>query len=339
MPRESRLRVGGHSAHVAPRTSNEGERPSAGAVPFHSVLVDRSQRGTARARSRLARIATFGETASAVARARVCATQKPAVCWRPQLAHRTMAVHRRREAFHRCSDLPWHVGRSQSARYSARAQRARVIYRFPKDSQRSGACSHAARMPASCWSQLACRTTAIHRKMEASHRCSARPWCVGRLQPARHGARAATLRISPPPKRQPPQWRSFACHTNADCALEVTARTSRHGLASIGRCLSPVQCPFIVRKSIATSATRRARTASLRVLPPPDRQPAQWHLRACHVNAGCALEATARASHHGHEPKERGLPPVQCPPVLRRWITTSVARRVRGKLACFATSR
>ena len=143
-------------------------------------------------------------------------------------------------------------------------------------------------------------------------------------------ARAASSRVSPPPERQPAQWRSFACHANAGCALEATARTSHHGLAPKERGLPPVQCPFIARRPIATSAARRARAASSRVSPPPERQPAQWRSFACHANAGCALEATARTSHHGLAPKERGLPPVQCPFIARRPITASAARRARA---------
>ena len=72
------------------------------------------------------------------------------------------------------------------------------------------------------------------------------------------------------------------------------------------------------------------RSARLRVLPPPERQPAQWRLFACHVNAGCVLEATARTSHYGLEPKERGLPPVQCPVLPRMPTVASAARRVRA---------
>ena len=35
VPREHRLRVGGHSLHAAPRSCTEGESPFAGAAPFH----------------------------------------------------------------------------------------------------------------------------------------------------------------------------------------------------------------------------------------------------------------------------------------------------------------
>ena len=44
--------------------------------------------------------------------------------------------------------------------------------------------------------------------------------------------------------------------------------------------------------------------------PPPERQPAQWRLRSCHVNAGCALEVIARTSYHGLASKEN--PPCRC---------------------------
>ena len=49
---------------------------------------------------------------------------------------------------------------------------------------------------------------------------------------------------------------------------------------------------------IETSATRRARAASSRAAPPPERQPAQWRVRTCHAKAGCALEAAAGTWHH-----------------------------------------
>ena len=147
--RGSRLCVGSHSSHVAPRSCTGEERSSAGAVPFRSTCADYSQRGPARARGKLACFATSRETASAVAGP--------------------------------------HVGHEN----------------------------------------------------------------VGR------------------------------------------ARTSRRGLASKERGLPPVQCPLMMCKVITTSAARRAHAASLRVSPPPERQPAQWRLFACHVNAGCVLEAIA----------------------------------------------
>ena len=71
-----------------------------------------------------------------------------------------------------------------------------------------------------------------------------------------------------------------------------------------------------------------------------ERQPAQWRSCVGHAKAGCALlEVTFRTPHHDPVRKERGFPPVHCPSMSRRPITASAARRARGKLACFATSR
>ena len=99
-----------------------------------------------------------------------------------------------------------------------------------------------------------------------------------------------------------------------------------------------MQCHYIVRSTTIPSAVRRARVASSRNLLPPETQPAHWGLRACHANAGCALAATARTSHHGLAWKERGLPLVQCPSLVRRTSQRSTTR-AHSKLACFATSR
>ena len=143
-------------------------------------------------------------------------------------------------------------------------------------------------------------------------------------------ARAASSRISPSPERPLAQWRTLTCHVNAGFALEITARTSHNGLAPKERGMPPMQHPFLSRSSIATSAAWPARAASSRVSPHPKRPSAQWRLFACHVNAGYALEITARTSHHGLAPEDRGLPPVQCPFMMRRPITTSATRRERA---------
>ena len=186
--------------------------------------------------------------------------------------------------------------------------------------------------PATCWRpRLARRTTALHCKRKVFHRCSV-PF-IARMPISASAVRcalAASLRVLPPLERQPEQWRSFACHANVGCPIEATARTSHHGLAPKKRGLPPLQCPLMARRTITTSATRRARATSLRVLPPPERQPPQWRLVTCHVNAGCVLEATARTLHYGLAPKEKGLPPVQCPFIPRMPIAASAARRARA---------
>ena len=70
-------------------------------------------------------------------------------------------------------------------------------------------------------------------------------------------------------------------------------------------------------------------------------------LRDSHRSGACArstpmprlhFEVTARTSHHGLAPKERSLWPATCHFVIHDPITTSAARRARGKLACFSTS-
>ena len=141
--------------------------------------------------------------------------------------------------------------------------------------------------------------------------------------------RAVSLRVSLPPERQPAQWSWRAFPVNAGCALEVTARAPHHGLEPRERGIPPEQCRSVVRRTTIFSVARRARAASLRVSPPPERQPAQWRWRACHANAGCALEATARTSHHGLARKERGRPPVQYHYVVRSTITISAAQHAR----------
>ena len=143
-------------------------------------------------------------------------------------------------------------------------------------------------------------------------------------------ARAESSRDSSPPERQPAQWRLRACHVNAGCASEVTARTSHHSLAPKQRALLAEQCFSVVRRPITTSAARRARSASSHVLQPPERQPVQWRFRSCHVNTGCALEVTARASHHSLASKGTGLLPVQCPSKVHRLTTSSAVRRARA---------
>ena len=269
------------------------------------------------------------------------ATRMPTAPWRSQLARHTTVLHRKKEASRRAVPLQ-SAQADHNQRGTARARQARVLCHLPRDSHRSSARARAMRMPAARW---ALDVTAItsHRSLATKERdllpveCSIIPHQP--ISTSADGARAASSRASPPPERQPPQWRSFACHENAGCALEIIARTSHHGLASNERGLSPVKCRSVARGSITVNATRLTRTASSRVLQPPERQPPQWRLRACHANADCTLEVTARTSHHGLVPKQRGLPPVQCLFLLHRKILTSAAKRRHDKLAWYATSR
>ena len=72
--RKCRLCAGGHSSYVPPRSCTERERPSAGAVSFHSAAAYRSQPGAAHARGELASFATSRDSASGVAPA--CRSRK-----------------------------------------------------------------------------------------------------------------------------------------------------------------------------------------------------------------------------------------------------------------------
>ena len=124
------------------------------------------------------------------------------------------------------------------------------------------------------------------------------------------------------------------CDAQVGCALEAAAGTSHHGRVLRERGLSPVQCFCIGYGSITTSAALRARAASPRAAPTPERHAAQRCSRVCHAKVGYALEVPAGTSHHGRAPKERGLSPGQCSCIWHRPTTASVARR-----ACAASSR
>ena len=106
------------------------------------------------------------------------------------------------------------MNRSQLAWHGVHTRQGRVFGQIPRGSQRSGACASVTRQPVVRWrSQLARRTTVLHRMREASRPYRALPCCVDRPQPAGHGARAASSRVSLPPERQPPQWRARASVT------------------------------------------------------------------------------------------------------------------------------
>ena len=96
VPREHRLILGGRSWYVAPRRRTEGERPLAGVMLLPSASTDYNQRGTARARSKLAYCASSRDSERSGVLA--CAMRTPADSGRPQLVRRTTAARRRREA-------------------------------------------------------------------------------------------------------------------------------------------------------------------------------------------------------------------------------------------------
>ena len=82
-------------------------------------------------------------------------------------------------------------------------------------------------------------------KREASRWCSGLPKDMGRLQPARRGARAASARDAPPPERCKRSGAIACAHTRKWAVLEAAAGTSEHGVAPKERGHSLVQWPFI----------------------------------------------------------------------------------------------
>ena len=213
------------------------------------------------------------------------------------------------------------------------ARRARDKFMFFATSRETATAVALVRVPCECrlrcWrSQLARRTTIFHRKREAYRLCSAirKLSATGRSAARRARARKARVFCHLPRHSQ----RSGACAhaTRIPAALlEVTARTSHHGLAPKERGLPPAQCHSIAQGPVVASAARRERAASSRVSPPPETKTNSVALARVHANAGCTLEATVRTSHHGLARMERGLPPVPYPVMVRRPITASATRR------------
>ena len=93
-------------------------------------------------------------------------------------------------------------------------------------------------------------------------------------------AHTASARAAPPPERERAQWRDRVwAHAQAGCSLKVAADTSEHGLAPKERGSLLVQWSFLGYGPTTTSAARRARAASVRAAPPPERERAQWRDR------------------------------------------------------------
>ena len=99
------------------------------------------------------------------------------------------------------------------------------------------------------------------------------------------------------------------------------------------RGLSLVQWPSKGHGSTTTSATRRARAASARDAPPPERCKRSGAIACAHTRKWAVLEAAAGTSEHGVAPKERGHSLVQWPFIGCKPITTSAARRTRAASA------
>ena len=146
---------------------------------------------------------------------------------------------------------------------------------------------------------------------------------------------AASSRVSPPPERQPAQWRWKECHANAGCALEVTARTSHHSLSPKERGLPPALCPFYSAGGDRRQrGTARARQAC--VFRPIPRHSQRSGACASVVTRKPAVRWRAQlARRTGLAPKEGGLIPVQCPFISHGSTTTSAARRAHAEAHVF----
>ena len=159
-----------------------------------------NQRGTARARSKLARCASSRDTASTVARSRMPRERRLILGGRSwHVAPRPRAERERLPA----GVVAVYCARADHNQRSTACaqQQARMLHILLRDTERICALAHATRKPAHFRRpHLARRDTAACRKREASRRCSGRSKEGDRSQPARHGAPsqpARALRLLP----------------------------------------------------------------------------------------------------------------------------------------------
>ena len=168
----------------------------------------------------------------------------------------------------------------------------------------------ATRNPASRWRpQLACPTTVLRRKKEASRRHSALLYDMERLLPAQHGARASqprVLRLLPrdsdrngAPARLPGESRLCVGGRGWHVAPRSYAEGERH-LARVVPLYKV--CTDHTQRGTAPARRKCACSASFR-------ETAGVVKRVTHAKAGCAFEAAAGTSHHGLAPKKRGISP------------------------------
>ena len=194
VPRECRLRVGGHNSHVAPRSCTEGERPHAGAVSICSVQAGRNQRSTARTRGKPACFATSRETASTVALVRV-----PREPWLRVGGHSSHVAPRSRTEGERLSAgaVPPYSARTDHSQRSTARARGKLACLPPRERQPAQWRLRVGHANVGCVLEVTARTShhGLAKRKEASCQCSTLPYSVGRSQPARHGARARQARV------------------------------------------------------------------------------------------------------------------------------------------------
>ena len=174
------------------------------------------------------------------------------------------------------------MDQSQPARHGARAWQARVLRDLPRDRQRSAT---RARLPRES------RLCVSRRSWHVAPRSCAKgdrpltgvvPFCSARIDRNQRGTACARCKRACFIISRETASTVARSRLSRESRLRVVGgrTTSHHGLAPTERGLPPVQCPFMARGPISTSAARRARAASAHAPSPPKGQAAQWHARA-----------------------------------------------------------
>ena len=183
--------------------------------------------------------------------------------------------------------------RPQPARRGAHARQARVLRLLPRESQRSGAQARYMRKPAhevdamaGTWEHgLAPKNGGL-----SLVQCPSIGHGATTASAARR-ARAASARAAPPPRESQRSGAQARYTRKPTREVDAAAGTWEHGLAPKKGGLSLVQCPSIGHGATTAGAARRARAASARAAPPPQREAAQWRTSALHAQAGSRSEA------------------------------------------------
>ena len=156
---------------------------------------------------------------------------------------------------------------------------------------------------------------------------------MSRPQPARHGVGASQARVL----RLPPQIANAVARVRTPRERRPLIEGRRWytgALSCTSKKIVPCSNVFFQGMYRPQPARHGARVLQARAAPAPYRQPARWHARVRHANAGWSLEAAAGTLEHGLAPKKRGFSPVQCLFIGHGPTTGSTSRRAR-----FASAR
>ena len=168
------------------------------------------------------------------------------------------------------------------------------------------------------------------------------PKYVGRVSPARRGARASEAHVLGLDPRESERRDAQARYTRKPPrAVTGRAGTWEHRLAPKELRLSLVQCPSIVRGASVASAARRARAESARAGPRPQRERAQRRASALHAqdtsrSEGQGWRVEARA---GAEGTAASRPCSALPWCVEQVSPARRGARARRKRVCWASSQ